>query len=84
MSQTEKHTLLIVEEDVLDDPELYQVTYLAHDRDHPAWEPIRVAHRELVDVATEETGVQHRLVIEQEDPGLTKMHYEMHVEELEA
>ena len=78
-----EHTLIIVEEDVLDDPDLYQVTKLEHPPGSDQVEPVHDAHRLLAQEAEEETGQRHRVVVESDEPELIETHYEMHQEKLE-
>ena len=78
------HCLIIVEEDDLEDPELYQATQLDHGRDDPQFQPIKEAHDLLAEKAEEETGTPHRVVVEEDDPGVIEEHYRMHTEEPEA
>jgi len=71
----EQHCLIIVEEDDLDDPEVYQATRLEHARDDPQFQPVKDAHDLLVEKAEEETGTPHRVVVEEDDPGVVAVHY---------
>ncbi len=70
-----RHCLIIVEEDVLDDPEVYQATKLEHGRDDPQFAPVKEAHDLLAEQAEEETGEPHRVVVEEDDPGVVSVHY---------
>jgi len=80
----DQHCLIIVEEDDLDDPEVYQATRLEHARDDPQFQPVKDAHDLLVEKAEEETGTPHRVVVEEDAPEVVEQHYEMHCDELEA
>lgn len=83
--QGPQHALLIIEEDVLEDPELYQVTKVDHGQNTPQFEIVRNAHRELRKKASEETGTRHRLVTEwYDDEGLAQELYDAHQSKLEA
>lgn len=73
-----EHTLLIVEEDVLDESEAYEVAKLGHSPDSRQVKAVKKAMRQLLEVATEETGTPHRLVTESGDPETVQSNYAMH------
>ncbi|MFD1599332.1 hypothetical protein [Halobellus rarus] len=80
----EEHTLLLVEEDVVDEPHLYQASMLGHGPDSHQVEIVEDAMRKLVSVAEEITGEPHRFVKESDGPETIKKNFEMHTEDAEV
>ena len=73
-----EHTLMFVEADGLNGPDVYQVTQVKHPPDSKQVKAVEAAMRQLVEEVEEETGRPHRFVKETDAPGVVEMHYKMH------
>jgi len=79
------HALIIIEEDVLDDPELHQVCMVDHGPESVQFQAVEDAHRELLaDLREGSAEKSWRIVVEwYEDEKMAQAQYDEHVENAE-